>query len=225
MNLWGRPSFRHYTHDLPHLGGRELKRLLTLTDTGWRWISSRGRPIEFHPVESGGNHYQYRVVLKRGSDRMVSITPTATQFNGLRWWFVCPHCQRRKGKLYWSDEDIGCRKCFGLHYASQSEGKMDRMREMIRKRRADIWGDAPYINDLFESSCWFPKPKGMRQTPFQTKRKQLLVLESAYWGVCSDFVSKITGKQNKSTDDIGSHLLTTLSEVRNQVRSETEDPG
>ncbi|EOD8954696.1 hypothetical protein ACJ5XW_003592 [Klebsiella aerogenes] len=99
------------------------------------------------------------------------------------------------------------------------------MREMIRKRRADIWGDAPYINDLFESSCWFPKPKGMRQTTFQTKRKQLLGLESAYWGMCSDFVSKITGKKNKSTDDIGSHLLTTLSEVRNQVRSETEDPG
>ncbi len=39
---------------------------------------------------------------------------------------------------------------------------MDRMREIIRKRRADIWGDAPYINDLFESSRWFPKPKGMR---------------------------------------------------------------
>lgn len=207
MNLWGRPSFRHYTHDLPHLGGKEIKRLLTLTDTGWRWISSRGRPIELHPVIPGGKPYQYRAVLKNGSDRMVSLTPTATHFNGLRWWFVCPHCQRRQGKLYWSNEDIGCRKCFRLYYSSQSEGKMDRMREMIRKRRADIWGDAPYINDLFESSRWFPKPKGMRQTTFEAKRHQLLVLESAYWRMCCKFVSGIVGKEISAGSDLEEQLL------------------
>lgn len=207
MNLWGRPSYRHYTHDLPSLDGKAIKRLISLTDSGWQWVSARGCPIEFHPVKSGGDSYQYRSIPKNGSVRMVSLMPTATQFNGQRWWFVCPHCQRRQGKLYWSEKDIGCRKCFRLHYASQSEGKMDRIREMIRKRREGIWGDAPFINDLFESSCWFPKPKGMRQTTFQKKRDQLLVLESAYWGICSDFVSKITGKKISAGDDIGEHLL------------------
>lgn len=28
---------------------------------------------------------------------------------------------------------------------------LDRMREMIRKRREGIWGNTPFINDLFES--------------------------------------------------------------------------
>lgn len=209
MNLWGRPSHRHYTHDLPHLDGKAIKRLLSLTDIGWRWVGTRGCSVEFHPVKSESKSYQFRAISKNGRDRLVSLTPTATQFNGKRWWFVCPHCLRRQGTLYWSDNDVGCRKCFGLHYSSQSESRMDRMREMIRKRREGIWGDVPFINDLFESSCWFPKPKGMRQTTFQKKRQQLLALESAYWGICRNFVSKITGKNIRSCDDIGKHLLNT----------------
>lgn len=207
MNLWGRPSHRHYTHDLPHLDGRAIKRLTTLSDTGWRWVSSKGRPVEFYPMDSGNGLYQYRVILKNGNVRLVSLTPTATQFDGKRWWFVCPHCLRRQGTLYWSDNDVGCRKCFGLHYASQSEGRLDRMREMIRKRREGIWGDAPFINDLFESSCWFPKPKGMRQKTFQIKRHHLLALESAYWGMCCKFVPGIAGKEISAGGDLEEQLL------------------
>lgn len=207
MNIWGRPQQRHYTHELPYLDGKAIKRLMTLSDIGWRWVSSQGRTIEFYPVVSENNLRTYRAKVKNGRERLFTLTATATQFNGRRWWFVCPHCHRRQGKIYWSDADVACRKCFGLHYASQSESRMDRMREMISKQREAIWGDNPLIHNLFESSSWFPKPKGMRWTTFEIKRDRLLHLESIYWRICGAYVARLTGKKTAEIDDIEQNIL------------------
>lgn len=49
----------------------------------------------------------------------IRITPTRPNYGGLRWWFVCPSCHKRKRTLYLSD-DYYCRKCLGLNYKSQT---------------------------------------------------------------------------------------------------------
>lgn len=49
----------------------------------------------------------------------IKITPTRPNYGGLRWWFVCPSCHKRKRTLYLSD-DYYCRKCLGLNYKSQT---------------------------------------------------------------------------------------------------------
>ncbi len=56
----------------------------------------------------------------RRSER-IKVTTTRPHFGGLRYWFVCPVCERRAGKLYATEEDRRyiCRVCRKLVYASQ----------------------------------------------------------------------------------------------------------
>jgi hypothetical protein len=48
----------------------------------------------------------------------VSLTTSSVHRNGIRYWFVCPLCQKRVGVLYVHpiDNNLGCRKCLKLKY-------------------------------------------------------------------------------------------------------------
>lgn len=51
----------------------------------------------------------------------IELIATETKFNGMRFWFKCPHCERRVGVLFKHPitETIGCRLCLHLHYRKQ----------------------------------------------------------------------------------------------------------
>ena len=51
----------------------------------------------------------------------VELITTETKFNGVRFWFQCPQCERRVGVLfkYPITEAIGCRLCLNLKYRKQ----------------------------------------------------------------------------------------------------------
>ncbi|HBC7420850.1 TPA: hypothetical protein KEY88_003564 [Serratia marcescens] len=51
----------------------------------------------------------------------VPLTTTTPKYGGVRWWYICPDCGKRKGALYVSDAALQCRQCAGIHYASQSK--------------------------------------------------------------------------------------------------------
>src|SRR4051812_18527445 len=54
------------------------------------------------------------------STMRVDVTATYPHFGGFRYWFVCPKCGRRAGKLYAPDAGVlGCRVCLGLVYRVQ----------------------------------------------------------------------------------------------------------
>jgi len=57
----------------------------------------------------------------RHSSRIrVRVTTSYPNFGGVRYWYVCPRCQRRSGKLYALETDVlGCRVCLDLVYKSQ----------------------------------------------------------------------------------------------------------
>lgn len=49
----------------------------------------------------------------------VKLDVTETHFGGSRYWFVCPTCSRRKGKLLRTPEGaIGCNSCLPVSYQS-----------------------------------------------------------------------------------------------------------
>lgn len=54
-----------------------------------------------------------------------------------RWWFVCPRCARRCGRLYLplGAVRVGCRHCLGLLYRSQFSHSHSRTN--IRRK---LWG-------------------------------------------------------------------------------------
>ena len=51
----------------------------------------------------------------------IELIATETKFNGMRFWFKCPQCERRVGVLFKHTitEIIGCRICLNLHYRKQ----------------------------------------------------------------------------------------------------------
>lgn len=112
----------------------------------------------------------------------ITIRTTLTQAGyGHREWYVCSHCGGRVAKLYLGYGEIACRECFGLHYRSQSEGKIDRMARDVRRQRYAIWGDNEQTRNLLNKSRFFPKPKGVRQETFNRKLSELMEKEREYW--------------------------------------------
>lgn len=64
----------------------------------------------------------------------IRLTPTRPHFGGVRWWFRCPGCGRRCGKLYVPrvGDGPGCRRCHGLAYR-QSVEHDHRVDELVRE--------------------------------------------------------------------------------------------
>lgn len=49
----------------------------------------------------------------------VRLSTSKTQFGGVRYWFVCPNCAKRKGKLLRTPSgQVGCNSCLGVSYQS-----------------------------------------------------------------------------------------------------------
>ncbi|EPU6896238.1 hypothetical protein ACVYZQ_005594, partial [Raoultella ornithinolytica] len=90
---------------LSELGASETDRALQSVD---------GISLRF----SGGT---LMVMLPHGHSIAVTITTTSPGYGGVRWWYVCPDCGGRKAFLYLHNESLCCRRCAGLHYASQSK--------------------------------------------------------------------------------------------------------
>ena len=65
-----------------------------------------------------------------------ALTTTTPRFGGLRYWFLCPRCGRRVGKLYHL-ERWACRRCHDLAYPSQRLSKNPLLRGLQRLDRAD----------------------------------------------------------------------------------------
>lgn len=49
----------------------------------------------------------------------VRLGTSKTQFGGVRYWFICPTCAKRKGKLLRAPSGrVGCNSCLGVSYQS-----------------------------------------------------------------------------------------------------------
>jgi len=48
----------------------------------------------------------------------IELTTSKTYYNGIRFWFKCPLCQKRAGVLlkHPLTDKIGCRQCLNLEY-------------------------------------------------------------------------------------------------------------
>jgi hypothetical protein len=76
-------------------------------------------------------------------DDQIWLASSRPPFGGLRWWFVCPHLNRRVRKLYLplGGRHFWSRRAYELAYASQRETKYDRALRRARKLRLRLGGD------------------------------------------------------------------------------------
>jgi hypothetical protein len=76
-------------------------------------------------------------------DDKIFVATSRPPFGGLRWWFVCPHLNRRARKLYLplGGRQFWSRRAYELAYASQRETKFDRALRRGRKLRLRLGGD------------------------------------------------------------------------------------
>lgn len=187
-----RDQTRSYTTDLPRIN---LQFLTHLRD---KLSNAAPNTQVYCDTESG------RLYLSRYSDgysatingvtRKIGITATRAGY-GVREWYVCPHCGERAAKLYIGCKDIGCRKCWHLHYASQSKDEADRLLLSVRKQRRAIWGDDyPPADNLLNHARWLAKPGRMRWETFERKLARLIKTEAAYWRVSDAKMARMTGR-------------------------------
>jgi hypothetical protein len=65
---------------------------------------------------------------KESMDFKVPLVTTACNYNGKRYWFICPltkngkYCGKRAGVLYCIGKWFGCRNCGEIAYAAQMRG-------------------------------------------------------------------------------------------------------
>ncbi|MCD1125340.1 hypothetical protein LPW36_04750 [Jinshanibacter sp. LJY008] len=183
-----REQTRQYTTSLPRFRLSHLKTIKQMFESGLpalQWDTNAGKILL---TTENGN------ITATIGGRTLSLRTTITQAGyGWREWYLCPHCSSRVADLFVGKKDIACRKCWKLHYASQSENQIDRMRRNIIKQRVAIWGGYPPASNLFERVTYFPKPKGMRWETFERKRNKLIQDEAHYWLAFLPIVDKICG--------------------------------
>jgi hypothetical protein len=97
----------------------------------------------------------------------VVVTWTPCNYGGSRPWLHCPNrgCGRRVVKLHLGDRYFGCRRCYRLAYASQTE----RCRERLQRRR----------DKLLDRLDHGYKPSGMHRSTYSRILNELDELDMA----------------------------------------------
>ena len=78
------------------------------------WSSRQGSFSATYEID----HENSCVRLTGRVEATIALTTTVLHSGGLRWWFVCPRCDRRAAKLYLppGEQQFGCRMCYDLVY-------------------------------------------------------------------------------------------------------------
>jgi hypothetical protein len=95
----------------------------------------------------------------------VPYATTATMFGGRRDWFACPGCGRPCRVLYYWINNMRCRRCRRLKYASQSEASHWRAQRKAHSIRRRLGARGNALDGAFP-----PKPRYMRCATYERLR-------------------------------------------------------
>lgn len=117
-------------------------------------------------------------------EQRIPFDRTPCNYGGERLWFLCPRCSRRVGLLYGENVLFLCRHCYQLPYASQNQGKMDKLIDQKHKLGERIF-------EYYEYGEGWGKKKGMHWKTFDRLHARYLRLNTA-------FDCKMTGLESYS---------------------------
>ena len=63
--------------------------------------------------------FTYKTITRKQISQGIYLIATTPNYGGLRWWFLCPYCEKKAVKLYLAKEPyFKCRTCCDLTYYS-----------------------------------------------------------------------------------------------------------
>ena len=166
---------RKYVEQTASLSTKNFKKLLERGDGVYKLnksITVKAKSDKLNVIiNEVDNHIQYRLIK--------------TGFGSGRLLFDCPTCSKHYASLFIVKSKLGCRKCFGLEYVSNSNSKYLKAQHAIIKKRLKLWGTEHKVHgsdiyNMFENSCNWVKPKGIRNATWEKEREELKHLESIY---------------------------------------------
>ena len=195
---FGRKQTRAYTGEYHRINARIFKPLLTNPLGNYsldsEYLDNEHSKLKLSENKNGIRYLTFTINHKPHHIALKLDNRSASN----KLYITCPYCQEQRQHLYAIKYAYGCRKCIGLHYATQSERPQERLMRRIRKLRKDLWGyDWPDVNNMFERVMYWPKPKWMRWKTFEQRRNKIIELEKTYWALAA--------QQLKNT--FGSYLL------------------
>lgn len=179
---FGRQQTRNYTTEYQQLHASTFKTLSTSPEGTYRInceeLSENHKIFTLHHSEDWQRLLLFNIAGKKLPIPLSIDTRSASK----KLYLICPYCLHQRESLFAMRYGYSCRICANLHYPSQSEREYDRLFRKIRKQRRKIWGNTLpcLINDMFESSIYWPKPKNMKQKSFTKQQAELQKLEQTY---------------------------------------------
>jgi hypothetical protein len=188
---WYRWNKKIYAEEVNRIDIRYLKKqgMLRPGSQGSLWWTTNGEKTGDIRYATWGSSLQLIYRFRQYGDDWESVdehvrfAETPCNFGGSRKWFICPSCQTRVGLLYGPGKYFRCRSCYGLSYASQNEGKLDRMTRKVRKirKRLDIGNHDIFDPDSLMDDVYY-KPRGMRWNTFERlKQAEIELQEQIDW--------------------------------------------
>ncbi|MCT8388992.1 hypothetical protein D0501_02630 [Leuconostoc holzapfelii] len=111
----------------------------------------------------------------------IKLTTSSPNYGGVRYWLVCPICDKRKGTLFDMKSVMACRTCAKLYYPLQ-ENKVQRDNiskflyydRLLSKARTELnpkfeWAFYSYLRYDPITLSLHNKPKGMHWKTYNNK--------------------------------------------------------
>ena len=116
---------------------------------------------------------------------VLRIEPVPQPLGGNRWWFICPACARRTGRIYPIRAGLACRRCAELAYPACNLSRMARLRLKASKplRRVGLNANEAYMR---AAEGFPPRPPRMHRATYERLRGAYVrareALEEHQWG-------------------------------------------
>ena len=125
---------------------------------------------------------RYKDGSEKDYDYKIYLAKTQCNFGGFRYWFICPHCGKRAGKLYRKPlgEVYHCRNCNDLTYNSRNDPRIWRPGGLCYLLKTEKW-----IKEIFANAkrrTWRGKPtRKMRRIEELRRKGQAITLYPEWW--------------------------------------------
>jgi len=94
---------------------------LTLNNSGKKYLVENCQSIDISDYLRGIKKQLKGLIINSKIEAdgfKIGLITSTTNYNGVRFWFKCPLCCKRAGKLYKHPKTsvLGCRRCLNLEY-------------------------------------------------------------------------------------------------------------